>query len=286
MVEDAGIMNTQLHVPEELTPLFFTACYATLTDAQRASYNRLHGLYFLEQTIFFEQFMGKPGLRWIMHHAPTAELRREAATFIAEEDAHSSWFRALLREVEPQIYAERDFHFLGASKLQQTLMSWLSAGVAWLPALLWLQLMAEERALHFGRCFVRHATDIEPRFLEVQRKHLADEPAHIRRDLRFLDWLWPATPAWLRRINARLLEWLLREFFLLPKRSGRRVVMTWLAAHPELKSKRDAILREWDGLGQNVAFIRTLYPRTALPKTAELASAWPELNFMSTILTD
>jgi hypothetical protein len=51
-------MKALLYVPEELTPLFFTPSYASLTNEQRVSYNRLHGLYFLEQTIFFEQFLG------------------------------------------------------------------------------------------------------------------------------------------------------------------------------------------------------------------------------------
>ncbi len=280
------MMKALLYVPEELTPLFFTPSYASLTNEQRVSYNRLHGLYFLEQTIFFEQFLGKQGLQWLAKHAPSADLRCEAQDFIAEEDQHSAWFRELLREINPHAYAKSDFHLLAASDLQQAMMSKLSASVSWLPALLWLQLMAEERALHFGRCFLRHADEVDPRFMAVQRKHLADEPGHIRRDLLFLAWLWPTTPAWLRRVNVWLLEWLLREFFLLPKRSGQRVLDQWLERHPELSSQRAVILRDWKALSQNARFISTLYPRAVLPKTAELASAWPELSFMNTFLTD
>ena len=59
-----------------------------------------------------------------------------------------------------------------------------SRGVRVFPALLWLQLIAEERALYFGRAFVEHGDEIDPRFLAVQRRHLADEPGHIRRDVR------------------------------------------------------------------------------------------------------
>jgi hypothetical protein len=287
-VEDARNMNDDalLYIPEELTPLFFTPGYSKLTNAQRATYNRLHGRYFLEQTIFFEQFLGKQGLQWLAKHAPSADLRAEAQDFITEEDQHSAWFRELLREIEPQTYAKSDFHLLAASRFQGALMSKLSASVSWLPALLWLQLMAEERALHFGRCFIRHAEQIDPRFLAVQRKHLADEPGHIRRDLLFIEWLWPATPSWLRHINARLLEWLLREFFLLPNRSGKRVIMEWLSLHPELEPRRSEILQDWKELEQNSDFMRSLYPLSALPKTAALASRWPELKFMETFLTD
>ncbi len=279
-------MKGLLYVPEELTPLFFTPSYASLTKEQRVSYNRLHGRYFLEQTIFFEQFLGNQGLQWLAKHAPSADLRCEAEEFIAEEDQHSAWFRELLREVDPQAYAKSDFHMLAASDLQQALMSKLSASVSWLPSLLWLQLMAEERALHFGRCYVRHADQIDPRFLAVQRKHLADEPGHIRRDLLFLEWLWPTTPAWLRRLNAWLLEWLLREFFLLPKRSGKRVLLEWLRLHHELEPKRTTILTEWQQLKFNQQYIKSLYPRVALPKTAALASSWPELKFMEAFLSD
>jgi P-aminobenzoate N-oxygenase AurF len=286
LVEVSFIMKALLYVPEELTPLFFTPSYTSLTNEQRVSYNRLHGMYFLEQTIFFEQFLGKQGLQWLAKHAPSAYLRREAEEFIMEEDQHSAWFRELLREIDPHVYAKSDFHLLAAGDLQQAMMSKLSANVSRLPALLWLQLMAEERALHFGRCYLRHADEVDPRFMAVQRKHLADEPGHIRRDLLFLEWLWSATPAWLRRVNAWLLEWLLREFFLLPKRSGQRVLDHWLERHPELSSQRAVILSDWKALSQNTRFISSLYPRSALPKTSELASAWPELTFMNTFLTD
>lgn len=275
-----------LYIPEELTPLSFTPCYAFLTAEQRVSYNRLHGLYFLEQIIFFEQCQGRSGLLWLIKNAPTEDLRREAKDFLVEEDEHSSWFRGLLREVESETYAHTDFHRIDTSAWVQWLTRSLGAGVAWLPALLWLQLMAEERALHFGRCFVRHAEQIDPRFLAVQRKHLADEPGHIRRDLLFIEWLWPATPSWLRHINARILEWLLREFFLLPKRSGKRVIMEWISFHPELEPRRSEIFKDWQELEQNPEFMRSLYPRAALPKTAALASRWPELKFMETFLTD
>lgn len=288
LVEDAHGMNgdAKFYVPEELTPLFFTPCYASLTDEQRLSYNRLHGLYFLEQIIFFEQCQGRPGLCWLIKHAPTDALRREAEDFMAEEDAHSAWFRELLRNVEPETYSHTDFHRIGTPAWVQWLTRRLGAGIAWLPALLWLQLIAEERALHFGRCYVRDAEQIDSRFLAVQRRHLADEPGHIRRDILFIEWLWPATPGWLRQINAWLMEWLLREFFLLPKRSGRRVVMEWLSQHPELDAKRSNILNDWQQLGQNHDFMRSLYPRAVLPKTAALASRWPELKFMETFLTD
>lgn len=273
-------------IPESLTPLAFTPLYASLDAADRLAYNRLHGLYFLEQTIFFEQIMGRPALDQLMKIAPTEAMRVEMMDFAKEEDAHSSWFRELLREIEPTWYADKDFHLLAASAPMRWLMRLMSRGIRWLPALLWLQLMAEERALYFGLQFMNDDDDLDERFRAVQRRHLADEPGHIRRDELFIRWLWPATPRWLRMANARLLAWLLREFFLLPKRSGRRVVEDWLADRPRLRPRRAEIRQAIRALGQNPAYLRTLYPRQRLPRTSALARLWPEMAFMESFLAD
>ncbi|HSI61955.1 MAG TPA: diiron oxygenase [Candidatus Saccharimonadia bacterium] len=280
------IRDAQLFVPESLTPLAFTTVYPTLTATQRRRYNQLHGLYFLEQLVFFEQIMGRPTLAWLATHSPTPALRSEAEHFIAEEDEHSSWFRGLLREIEPVHYASRDFRLLQISSTARSLMKLPGRAVRFFPALLWMQLIFEERALQFGRAFVASGTALDPRLLAVHRKHLADEPAHIRRDILFLEWLWPATPAWLRRINARLLLWLLREFFLLPKRSGWRVVRTWLEEFPELQKRRDEIQQAMTDLEKNEAYLRTLYPKASFPKTRQLAARWPELAGLDDFFTD
>jgi hypothetical protein len=272
-------------IPEVLTPLAFTTIYPELTEAQRRAYNRLHGLYFLEQTIFFEQVMGRPALHQLARKAPTQEIRREALEFAAEEDAHSAWFRALLRELRPGVYDCRDFDMLAAPAILRRLMSVAGRAVLWLPAQLWLQLIAEERAVYFGRLFLRDEEGVDARILEVQKRHLADEPAHIRRDELFLQWLWPATPAWLRRLNAAWLQWLLREFFHLPKRSGWRVVERWLAECPELLPRRDEFRAAMAGLADNEAYLRSLYPHDHLERTLTLAAPWPELNFLSEFFT-
>lgn len=274
-----------LFVPELLTPLAFTPLYAELSEVQRRRYNQIHGLYFMEQTIFFEQFMGKPALGWLAHHAAPG-LRREAECFIVEEDLHTSWFRELLREIEPLQYAKRDFNLLGVSAVSLRIMGLVSRCIRLFPAVLWMQLIAEERALYFGRCFMEHGEHIDPRFVAVQRRHLADEPAHIRRDVLFLEWLWPATPRWLRWMNARFLCWSLREFFLLPKRSGWRVVEAWLSEFPELDERRTEFKNAMEELEFNQEFIHSLYPRAILPKTRMMAARWPEMLELESLFTD
>lgn len=274
-----------LYIPEILTPLRFTPLYAGLSHSDKVAYNQLHGLYFLEQTIFFEQVMGRPALDQLIALAPNAELRREAVDFAAEEDAHSSWFRALLQEVDPQSYQNSDWNLLRPPRILRGALVLAARGIRWLPALLWLQLMSEERAVYFGRAYLAQAEDIDPRFLAVQRQHLADEPSHIRRDELFIQWLWTATPAWRRQLNARWLHWLVREFFYLPKRSGWRVVECWLATRPHLQRRRGEFRQAMQALATNQTYLRTLYPRRHLPRTAALGALWPELSFFDQLLT-
>ncbi len=42
-------------IPERLTPLPFTPAWSALNPAEQLRYNQLHGLFFHEQIIFFEQ---------------------------------------------------------------------------------------------------------------------------------------------------------------------------------------------------------------------------------------
>ena len=281
----AGNMDL-LYIPERLTPLAWTPLYAGLSPEDRVAYNRLHGCYFMEQIIFFEQVMGGPVLRWMQRHAPEGPLRQAAVEFEAEENRHSGWFRNVLRELDPLRYSQAEYSLLAAPPALQGLMSWTARRVKWLPALLWLQLMAEERALYFGRAFLADAAVLEPRLVLLQRQHLADEAGHVRWDEMFLHWLWRETPQWRRRLNARWLEWMIREFFYLPRRSGWRVVEAWLEQRPHLQARREECRAAMQDLARNEAFLHTLYPRRHLPRTAELAAEWPELAFVQRLLTD
>lgn len=277
---------TGLFIPESLTPLAYTPLYRHLGEEHRISYNRLHGQYFLEQTIFFEQVMGRPVLETLERIAPEEELRLEIRRFLAEENTHTGWFRSLLREVRPPTSDDRDFALLAAPSWGRSMMRLATRSVRRVPALLWLQLIAEERAVYFGREFLAVREQLDPRFLEVQQRHLADEIGHVRSDERLLHWLWPSTAPWLRRANAGLLEWSLREFFHLPKRSGWRVVDVWIRQHPELERHRGAIRREWHGLAGDAAYCATLYPKRHLTRTLALAGDWPELSFLGRFFTD
>ena len=277
---------TGLYIPEMLTPLYFTPLYADLAEDERLAYNRKHGLYFLEQTIFFEQITGRPVLEQLIRLSPDERISRGAQQFMDDENIHTSWFRALLREVEPEIYRRGDFHLLEVTPLMIHSTRLTARAVRWLPCLLWLQLIAEERSLYFGRCFMEAGEQLDRRFLSVQKRHMADETAHIGYDEVFIGWLWAESGENVRKINARLLEWLLREFFHLPKRSGWRVVESWLRDFPHLWARRDEFKAAMGNLSENENYLHTLYPRRYLPLTTELSAAWPELDFLQKFFTD
>ena len=273
------------YIPERLTPLAFTGIYAELSDAHRTRYNQLSGLYFLEQTIFFEQCMGRPVLEWLEMNGLTS-LRDDAREFIEEENRHTSWFRQLLRDCEPRWYAKDCFRLVKAGSASRTALNFCAQRPHRFPCLLWLQIMAEERAQYFSAAFVADANELDPRFVEVQHRHLADEGGHIRWDVEFIEWLWPATPSFLRKMNARLLEWLLHEFFHLPKRSGWNVIEHLVAEFPELSVRKSDLRAAMRSLAQNDTYLRTLYPRCVFPRTRRLANRWPELHFLEGFFTE
>lgn len=274
-----------LFVPEELTPLAFTTAYASLTSAQRRRYNQLHGYYFLEQTIFFEQHMGRPCLERLLEIAPTSDLRHAIIQFIEEENRHTRWFWDLLRECEPAWYHDRQFRVLRVGRLARALLRFASRRPRLFPCLLWLQMITEERVQHFSTVFIKDAAAIDQRFVEVQRRHLADEGGHIHWDAELIEWIWPATPPVVRKANARLLGWLLREFFYLPKRSGWNVVERLIAEFPELGPRRLELRAAMEGLANNETYLRTLYPRSVLSRTRRLAARWPELGCLEGFFT-
>lgn len=277
---------TGLFIPEVLTPLYFTPLYSALNESEKLSYNRAHGLYFLEQTIFFEQVLGKPVLSQLIRMAPNEPLAETARQFIADENQHTSWFRGLLRDVAPETYTGRDFHLLSVPPGTQIVARVLGRAVRFLPCLLWLQLIAEERSQYFGNLFIEHGATIDRRFLAVQRRHMEDEAGHILSDETFIEWLWPRCGKLLRRLNARLLEWTLREFFHLPKRSGWRVVEHWLRDHPNLLARCAEFHAAMAALAENEIYLHSLYPRKWLPRTCALAARWPELQFLEDFFTD
>lgn len=268
-------------IAEEFTPLFHTREYAALPDAARWRYNQLHALYFNEQVAFFEQEMLSPVLRALGKIAPPP-LAESVRIFHAEEQRHTAMFRALNRESAPEFYARDDYFFVRVNRPALALLHAVSRRPRVFPCIVWLALLQEERSLFYSKGCLARAHEIESRFVAAHRAHLADEVGHVRWDEEVLDWLWPRTGRALRAVNARLLAWMLGEFFLLPKRSGARVVAQLAREFPRLDAA--ALCSAMRGLKNNAAYLRSLYSREVTPRSFARFDALPEFASLARAL--
>lgn len=272
----------QLFIPEEFTPLYHTGEYGLLPGAARLRYNRLHALYFNEQVAFFEQEMLSPTLRALAQLALPPALAAGVREFHEEEQRHTTMFRALNRRCAPELYLRGDYFFVRIPAAGRATVRLASGQPRVFPLLLWLALMQEERSIFYSKGYIEQAALLEPQFVATHRAHLADEIGHVAWDEELVDWLWPRTAQILRVANARLLNWLVGEFFLLPKRSGWRVVEQLVREFPQLD--HEALRRAMSGLGANAAYVRTLYSRAITPRTLVRFERHPEFALLARTL--
>lgn len=281
---DGGIDFSRRFMPESLTPLFYTAAYATLTAGQQRRYNQLNALYFNEQTVFFETALAQNVLSFFLAGHLPAKVRQQLEQFAREEREHTEMFRRLNLLCAPELYAGRDFHFIQVPGTARRLLAGITYRPDWFPLLLWLMHLQEERALFFGRTFLQHGPELESHFVAAQRKHLADEAGHVRCDEWLLDQVWPRTNFLVRWVNARLLAWMMAEYFTAPKRAGFRVVAQLVAEFPELRPRQAEISRQLLGLKDDRTFCQSLYSLENVPGTFQRFAAWPEFRFISRVL--
>jgi hypothetical protein len=261
----AGIDHTRCFIAPEFTPLFHTPAYRLLPSAAQLRYNQLHALYFNEQVAFFEQEMLSPALVALLRCPLPADLIAGLQSFFEEEQRHSAMFRNLNRRCAPEFYGESASYFIRVAQPWRALLGAMTHRPLLFPLVVWLSLLQEERSLFYSKGCLARAHDLEPHFVATHRSHIADEVGHIAWDEELLDWLWPRTSSALRQMNAKLLRWMVREFFLLPKRSGLRVVSQLVQEFPQLDFR--ALDRGMRGLKNDAAYLRTLYSRDNVPRS-------------------
>ena len=271
-------------MPEELTSFYFTPAYATLTDPQRLRYNQLNALYFNEQTMFFEKTLARNVLGYFLAQPLPGELKAGLQQFLAEEEQHTAMFRQLNQQCAPEIYAQQDFYFIQVPPVAAKILDVISKRPQWFPFLLWLMHLQEERALYFGRTFLKSADSLEPHFIAVQRKHLADEIGHVRWDEALLDWVWPKTNSPLRRFNVQIFAWMISEYFTTPKRTAVRIMTALAKEFPSLQSQQVEFCRQLRALGNDPAYRHSLYCPENVPMTFKRFDAWPEFNSLIKVM--
>lgn len=281
---DTPVDFTRYFVPESWTPLFYTPLYTQLTDQQRRRYNQLHGCYSNEQILFFETTIAPHVLTAVLRRPIAAALAAGMQDFLAEEQRHTCMFRALNRLCFPHLYAQRDFYFVQMPPGAAGMLAWASQRPWFFAFIPWIMLLQEERALMLGRDMLRHRSVLEPHFVALHRRHLADEIGHVQWDEALLDLLWQPAAGWLRRANAALLRWLLGEFFVIPKRSNLRVVVQLTREFPVLQPLLPQCRQALLALQESEAWHLSLYSRTIVPKTFARFDAWAELHPLCRVL--
>jgi hypothetical protein len=263
---EGAIDFSRLFMPPSLTPLYHTQDYGLLNSLQKVRYNQLQALYFNEQIMFFEE-MGRQALSALLRLNIPSDLRHKLPLFIDQESIHSSLFRSLNLKCAPHIYSDSDYHFIQIKPSSRALIHGIVSYPQFFPLLFWLAHLQEERAVSFGRAFLQQSMDLEPHFVALQRKHLADEAGHVGWDEEILDWLWPKTHPWLRFINAKMLAWLIGEYFNSPKRAAVRVLQTLALEMPDLRPLEHRLRSSVLALSENQNFRVSLYNKTNVPRT-------------------
>lgn len=264
-------------IPERLTPLRLVPAWADLRPAERLRYNQLQGLYFHEQIIYFEQAIIVPMLRAVRPLVSDPSLRDSLHTFEAEENAHSAAFHTLLRELRPAWYADDWRHFVRVGPLGGAVLARLLLHPRQFPFLLWLVQLLEERTMFASRLYLAEPDLFPPAIVAAQQRHLVDEADHVQWDIALLHQLWPATPAWLRRLNVRLLDWMVGEFIAVPRRAAVRVVDALAADLPDLSVPAATLKHQLRALAAREDFRAAVFGRDAVPRTWKQASSAPDL---------
>ena len=280
----ASIDFSRRFMPDELTTFYHAPAYATLTEAQCLRYNQLNALYFNEQTMFFEKALARNVLgHFIARPLPDA-LKNGLMQFMAEEEQHSAMFRNLNQRCAPAIYQSNDFHFIRVPAAAARLLDFVSRRPTLFPFLLWLMHLQEERAMFFGRTFLKYADSLEPYFVAVQRRHLADETGHVHWDEELLDWVWPRTKLLLRRFNIQIFRWMIEEYFSTPKRSALRVVSALIDEFPELQPQYPVFCQQLRALGKKPEYRHSLYCSENVPHTFRRFDAWQEFQSLTSTM--
>jgi hypothetical protein len=122
--EEARVDFRMRFMPEGFTPLSHTPSYPSLTPEQRLRYNQLNALYFNEQIMFFETFVGRGVLGTLLRESWPDRLSGILRRFLAEEHAHTGMFRQLNRRCAPEFYEASDFHFIRVPRGWMAALSW------------------------------------------------------------------------------------------------------------------------------------------------------------------
>jgi hypothetical protein len=283
LIESAAVDHRKRFIPEEFTPLYHTPSYRVLTEEQRLRYNQLQAIYFNEQIIFFETAIGRPVLESLLRASLPLQFSIGLRQFLEEEQQHTEMFQQLNQQCAPQFYGAGHFYFIQPPRAWMTALNWATQHPRLFPMFLWLMLLQEERSLFYSRKVIAQREELEPYFVKTHRTHLADEVGHVRWDEELIEALWQRANPVLRRVNARLFGWMLREFFNAPKRAQLCVVHELTREFPALSAMEPEMQRQLLALSEDGCYQKSLYSREIAPKSFARFDSSPEFRSLQLV---
>lgn len=271
-------------LPSRWDPLNYVAARRHIDRSARRRFNRLYACCFHEQIAFLEASLSESLLTPLLADPEFAPLWSELALFQAQEQRHAAAFHAWNRHFEPGLYAgmpttgPEAFRFVRMSRLQRRTWTLLASRIRQAPFLLWFVLLQEERAVNLARELLRGSEPLDPGMRRLHAWHLQDEGEHLRCDEALLAHLWTPTAPWRRQVNARLLLYLVREYYTAPKRGGQAVLTAWLQEYPEYAHLGPSLARDLAGLGRNPEYLAAQYGRSMIAQTLTAMAGWPEFD--------
>jgi hypothetical protein len=268
--------------PVRMTALAHVQSWDLLETRHQLRYSQLYALYLNEQTVFFEELLATNVLPALYQRPDRIgdDLAEDLRRFEAEERRHSSWFREMNHRVDPARFSldEGTYVFIPADARMRAVTAWFARQPFAFPSWIWLMLLQEERSIAVARECLKQQTRLEPAFVELHRKHLADEVDHVQWDIKLVERLWLPMPAWKRRLHARLFGVLMAEFFTAPKRAGKAVLQALLDEFSELAPLGADLHRELVGLATSREYHASLYSREITPRSFALFDELPEFK--------
>jgi len=274
--------RTKLFTCPTLAPLAHSEIFSHLSEPQQRRYNQLVALMQNEIICFFEQEFAVRVLPAVLRDSRTGssippELSRTLEQFIEDERQHTQLFRQLNRLAEPQWYERGDYYILRLPRAFRAVLRGLTNRPAMFPMVFWVMLLMEERSLMISRRYAAMETDrLEPHFAAAYRAHLEDEVRHVQLDWHLLERFYHSRPAWVRRMNARLLEIFLVGLFLKPRRANVRLIELLIEDFPELEPKQDGLVTAVRRLHEKAGYREMMYSPQATPIAYALFAQLPE----------
>lgn len=271
-----------------LTPLYHTPVYAELSHTHRLRYNQLTGLYSNELIGFLETFVLRRTLDALTNRRNLrlpSRLVEALHQFRADEARHADLWKRLNRLSEPEWYRERDYRILSVPRLALAAVSFVAGHPIAFPLVFWIQLVQEERSVNISRQMAAApAAEIEPRYRAVYGRHLRDEVRHVHIDWHLIDHLYAPCSSVARRLNARMVRYILGGLFLTPSAATARIVGRLILEFPELRPLQSRMLAQLRGLSGSETYHSMMYSRESTPVTFALFDRFPEFHPMRNCL--